>query len=228
MKSFNEEYWEFIEKKFRDGYTFEGLKHILKRYYKEINYYFSVNNNTRLKVLDIGCGFGYFLKFIEEKKNNWELYGMDISDYAIKKAKSNLKTAKLIVSNVNVGIPFKNNYFDLVTLFDVIEHVKAPFNVLQESYRVLKSGGLICITTPNLNAIERLWKKKNWHGFNDPTHVYLFTPDSLKFLVERVGFKVELLKTPFHPLPTFLSELASKFFKKGGQIFLIGRKEDGR
>ena len=219
---FDKEYWEF-ERKVRGGYTIDSLKPILKKYLKEIGYYLKLNYSN-IKLLDVGCGFGYFLKLCE-KQTNWKLYGVDISEYAIQNAKKILKTAELKVIDANKGFPFNDNYFDIITLFDVIEHVKSPFNVLKECYRVLKPNGLICITTPNLNAVARLWKGDDWYGFSDPTHIYLFTPSSLKFLVEQVGFKIEMVKTPFNPLPEFLSKIASKMFKRGGQILLIGRKK---
>lgn len=222
MESFGPEYWEF-EKRVRGGYTFDSLKIVLKRYYKELLNYL-INKEQKVRLLDVGCGFGYFLKYCEEQANGWELYGIDISEYAIDFAKKILESVKLMVADANEKIPFNDNYFDIVTMFDVIEHVRSPYDVLKECYRILKPNGLICITTPNLNALEKFWKGRSWHGYIDPTHIYLFTPDGLEFLVRRVGFKIETVKTPFHPLPNLISKITSKMFKRGGQILLVGRR----
>ncbi len=182
---------------------------------------------SKSKVLDIGCGFGYFLKICEEIIG-CETYGVDISKDAIDVAKKITK-AKLYVLDVDHGLSiFKDGYFDLVVMLDVIEHLKSPYSVLKEVYRVLKTGGYVVITTPNLNAIDRFLRKilrreESWHGFIDNTHLYLFTPKSLTFLISHVGFKIIKLDTPFHPLPRFLQVLLNKT-GMGGQIWLIGKK----
>jgi len=179
------------------------------------------------KILDIGCAYGYFLKLCEEI--DCETYGIDISEYAINMAKQELKKTKLFVHDVEKGLDmFRDNFFDLVTMFDVIEHLKSPFLVLKEIYRILKPAGKLIITTPNLNALDRfvrkvIRKENIWHGFVDKTHIYLFTPKSLAFLVERSGFKVIKVETPFHPLPKILQEVANKT-GLGGQIWLVGLK----
>lgn len=176
------------------------------------------------RILDIGCGYGVFLKVCDEY--GLETYGIDIVEDAINKAKKVTK-AKLYVHDVNKGLEmFEDEFFDMVTLFDVIEHLQCPYNVLREIHRVLKKKGKIVITTPNLNGILRYLKKDKWHGFHDKTHLYLFTPIALKFLVERAGFKIVKTEAVFHPLP--LPDLIKRIIDKtglGGEIWCIGIKE---
>jgi len=173
------------------------------------------------KVLDIGCAFGFFLKLCDEY--NLETYGLDISDYAIRKAKKITK-AKLYLRDINDMLDiFPKEYFGLVTMFDIIEHVKSPSDLLTEVHRVLKRGAKIVITTPNVNAIAKLLKGSQWVGFSDPTHLYLFTSDSLKFLVEKNGFIVTKLETSFHPFPKFLQKILNRT-GKGGEIWLVAKK----
>jgi len=173
------------------------------------------------KVLDIGCAFGYFLKLCDDY--NLETYGLDISEYAIRKAKKTTK-AKLYLKDINDGLEiFSDGFFDLVTLFDIIEHVKNPCSLLTEVHRILKHGAKMVITTPNINAIAKVLKGSQWVGFSDPSHLYLFTPDSLKFLVEKNGFMVTKLETFFHPLPKFLQKILNRT-GKGGEIWLVASK----
>lgn len=173
------------------------------------------------KVVDIGCAFGFFLKLCDEY--NLETYGLDISDYAIRKAKKITK-AKLYLRDINDGLDiFSDEYFDLVTMFDIIEHVKSPCDLLTEVHQVLKRGAKMVITTPNVNAIAKFLKGKQWVGFSDPSHLYLFTTDSLKFLVEKNGFLVTKLETIFHPFPKFLQKVLNRT-GKDGEIWLVGRK----
>jgi 2-polyprenyl-3-methyl-5-hydroxy-6-metoxy-1,4-benzoquinol methylase len=181
-----------------------------------------------MKVLDIGCAYGLFLKLIEEL--GAETYGVDISGYAIERAKKETR-ATLYLHDVEKGLPmFPDNMFDLVTMFDVIEHLSSPFYVLREVLRVLKPRGKMIVTSPNLNAVERyvrklLRREAEWHGYRDVTHLYLFTPASLRFLVERSGFKIVRVETPFHPLPKILQKIADKT-ALGGQIWLVAEKPE--
>ncbi|MCQ6254489.1 class I SAM-dependent methyltransferase [Methanocaldococcus sp.] len=222
MKPFSKEYFEGgKQSNYRSYKNWEKV--IRGIYFSEV----LKNVNVRgARVLDIGCAYGYFLKCCDEI--GCETYGIDISEYAINQAKKETN-AKLFVHDVDKGLPmFEDDSFDLVTMFDVIEHLHSPYFVLKEIYRVLKVSGKIIITTPNLNAIDRFLKKvlrkeKTWHGFRDKTHLYLFTPSSLRFLVERVGFKVVKLETPFHPLLKPLQKIVNKT-GLGGQIWLVGEK----
>lgn len=173
------------------------------------------------KVLDIGCAFGYFLKCCDDYR--LETYGVDISDYAIQQAREITK-AKLLTHDVNGGLAtFGDNFFDLITIFDTIEHLASPYNLLKGVHRVLRPEGKVIITVDNLHAIARIWKRGKWQGFREETHLYLFTPSSLKFLLERSGFEVTRLETPFNPLPRSLQRLVGKT-GLGGQIWLAARK----
>jgi 2-polyprenyl-3-methyl-5-hydroxy-6-metoxy-1,4-benzoquinol methylase len=206
------------------SYKDEKIIVMRKKYFPKILQDITLSKGMR--VLDIGCAYGYFLKLCDEV--GCETYGIDISKYAINHAKKETK-AKLFLHDVNKGLPmFTNDFFDLVTMFDVIEHLTSPFLTLKELHRVLKPGGWLVITTPNLNSIERYLKKlfgkeKEWHGYYDKTHLYLFTPVSLNFLVERSGFKIVKTETPFHPLPEFIQKIVNKT-SLGGQIWLVGKK----
>jgi SAM-dependent methyltransferase len=127
---------------------------------------------------------------------------------------------------------FPDNTFDLVMLFDIIEHLETPFWLLKEIQRTLRTDGKLIITTPNLNAVDKflrtiLGKEKTWYGFLDDTHLNLFTPLSLRFLVVKAGFEIVRSETPFHSLPRRLQKIAGKT-GLGGQIWLIGTKLTGK
>lgn len=149
------------------GHRLEKVISILK------NYHFN-------RLLDIGCGDGSFSVFLKGFTN--EVYGVDISEKAVKSA--NEKTIKAYVVNVDEkDLPFEDNFFDAVFCGEVIEHLFDPDHLLSEIYRVLKPKGFCMITTPNLAS---------WHnrlilllGFQP----YL-TEVSLKYNVGK--FKVKL------------------------------------
>ena len=189
---FNETYFERAVSHYR---TYKDMKLMEKAYFPRFILHENIPPNSR--VLDVGCAFGYFLKLCADYR--LETYGLDISEYAIEKA-------KLYLHDVNEGLQiFQDEFFDFVTMFDIIEHVKSPCDLLMEVHRVLKRGAKIVITTPNVNAIAKLLKGKQWVGFSDPTHLYLFTSDSLKFLVEKNGFIVKV-RNDFSSLPRVLAK----------------------
>jgi 2-polyprenyl-3-methyl-5-hydroxy-6-metoxy-1,4-benzoquinol methylase len=172
------------------------------------------------KILDIGCGFGYFLKLCEQY--GYETYGVDISKYAIEQAKLNTKS-KLSVCDIEKHTFSSKDFFDVITMFDVIEHFKSPYRVLKEIFELLTPKGLGFITTPNINSLQRLVRREKFTGFTDKTHLYLFTPSSLKYLIEQCGFKVIRIET----LSTHQPPLIAKFLritKLGGEIWVVAKK----
>lgn len=129
------------------------------------------------KLLDLGCAFGFFLTKAE--KIGFETYGIDISKLAIKKADKNCK-AKLYQLDISKEkLPFTSNFFDVVTMFDTLEHLENYIFTLKEDYRVLKKGGILLIQVPT---------GTRW--VTDPTHLNYFTTQSLKKILERLGFKI--------------------------------------
>lgn len=104
------------------------------------------------KVLDVGCGDGYFLMHLEKvlgKKS--ELHGVDYSPYKIRKAKQ--LPFKFKQANIEeVGLPYEEATFDLVYAAELIEHLVNPDYFIEECRRVLKPGGYLVISTPNSHA----------------------------------------------------------------------------
>jgi len=96
--------------------------------------------------LDIGCAFGYYLK---EASKTFNVFGVDASEYAIKKARKNLDCPKenLIACNAE-NLPFKNNFFDVIISIHSIEHIKNYKKVLKECNRTLKKDGILVLDIP--------------------------------------------------------------------------------
>lgn len=112
---------------------------------KEINYIKKYKMRGRL--LDVGCAFGFFLKRATPFFS--ELHGVDISFFALEKAKEQVPSAKLYNLDLNnEEIPMPDSYFDLITAFDVLEHTESIENSLVKLNRKLKKGGYLIITLP--------------------------------------------------------------------------------
>lgn len=176
------------------------------------------------KILDIGCAYGFFLRNCEEE--GFKTYGIDLSSYAVTQAARITKHSKLMVANLE-NLPFQSDCFDIITVFDTIEHTDSPVKSLREIHRVLAPQGRLFITTPNIASLHRFLKGQRFHAFVDETHIYLFTLSALKFLVEKAGFVVDKVETPFYSLPISLSNILSKILSKtglGATILLVATK----
>lgn len=105
------------------------------------------NKKTKIKALDIGCGIGFGLKFLA--KNGFkQLYGIDINKHSLEEARKVCPEAKIKFGDV-YRIPFDAQTFDLIFLTEIIEHLDFPDQAFEEISRILKSGGVLFLTTPN-------------------------------------------------------------------------------
>lgn len=149
------------------------------------------------KFLDIGCATGTFLSLA--KKEGWECYGVEISDYAASIARE--KVGVDIFNGHLRKASFPADFFDVVTMWDTIEHLSDPLEELLEVWRVLKPGGIILINTPNEGSFMRMVARflyKISNGFiRSPInslyhcyHLYYFTAATMSLLFEKSGFNV--------------------------------------
>lgn len=185
---------------------------------KRANFVYKFCKGGRL--LDIGCSTGDFLDQIGEsgKKDQWELFGVEISEYAasLAREKKNLK----IFNSTLEEAQFPDNFFDVITLWDVLEHLYDPYGSLIEINRVLKKGGVLLIRVPNYDSLDRLIFKSTWAGWDAPRHLYVFNKKILRAYLEKTGFSVASINTNIGSYTTFL--LSLRFFltqkKKFGTV----------
>jgi 2-polyprenyl-3-methyl-5-hydroxy-6-metoxy-1,4-benzoquinol methylase len=136
------------------------------------------------KLIDVGCGAGYFLE--EAKKRGWEVYGTEYSDKAVEvclKKGINIKKGKLNASE------FDGAEFDVITSFEVLEHINNPNEEIQEFKKLLRKGGLFYCTTPNFNSLMRYYLKSKYNAIKYPEHLSYYTKNTLKLLLTNNGFK---------------------------------------
>lgn len=175
----------------------------------------------RQNICDIGCATGNFISEIIEDNN---CFGVDNSDYAVgqcRKRYSKIKNHFAAVDlNCDQKLPFRRQ-FDLLTMFDVIEHIDNLKNLKVLIDGSLKSGGHIMITTPNANNFLRILNRGWFTGEMDKTHINLFTPYTLDFFLRKAGFERVALFTPynFH----FKNNWITEKLLLGGQIVAIYR-----
>ena len=149
---------------------------------------------TKGKILDVGCATGVFLDIA--RANGWQPFGVEISDYATSYAREKFKLN--IFAGEIIDARYPANYFDVITLQDVLEHVLDPKTFLIEINRVLKKDGLLYILTVNddalINKVADLFYiiSRGYLSFAVkkiyvPYHIYYFTKNTLKNLMRVTG-----------------------------------------
>lgn len=167
------------------------------------------------KLLDIGCGLGTFLKIA--KSTGFNIAGNDISSYAQRVVKNELKVPFYPGEVFKASLPKES--FDIVTAWDVFEHIPQVNETFQSVAKTLRPGGFLFLTTPNIKSWDSKVLGKYWYGYKKiPEHLIFFSPESIKKLLKANGFNVIAVKTwGFERDLEFLSQKISLYipwFKK--------------
>lgn len=148
-----------------------------------------VRNFDRLSVLDVGCGAGPGLRYLAG--HGALVLGLDHSRYALKTALELSPSAGVALNDSSRGLPCASQSVGLVLLSELVEHVEDARPLYAECYRVLRPGGRIVVTTPNLWDVRRVLsplRGRKWSGDMDSTHVNLYTPTRLAAELRQAGF----------------------------------------
>ncbi|MDH5718280.1 MAG: class I SAM-dependent methyltransferase [Spirochaetia bacterium] len=146
------------------------------------------------RFLDVGCSFGGFVYVASQ---NFESYGLDISNFAVNEGLKWVQKLKLapkykgLYQGSLINLPdrkiFKNESFDVITMIETAEHLDEPVSHFQSAYRLLKPGGFLIIQTANFDAWQAIKEKDKYHYFL-PGHLVYFTASGLKNMLQQIGF----------------------------------------
>jgi len=119
-------------------------------------------------ILDIGCGRGEFIEYLLTKKSNCSVIGVDFSTVAITEAKHKVDNVNFIVGDISTGKGFENiTKVDVVTSFEVIEHLTDPMSMIKQVEKHLKQHGYFVLTLPFENMVDGGDEHINSFGFSD-------------------------------------------------------------
>ena len=206
--------------------------------------YLSEHGHGNQNILDVGCGFGYFLKMATDR--GWIVNGVEITGDAARKSRE-LVGEQNIFHGLIQEAGYPDNFFDAVTLWDVLAYVEDPFEDLKECYRILKSRAIIGIRVRNVtfqNMVYRIYSPiknlsrrlgiKNPYVFNRQC----YSAKALEQLLRRVGFeKILVSNSPMtlgdpyghakvrgatHLVKKFMAPLSTTIFKLSFGKWLIG------
>ena len=138
------------------------------------------------KILDIGCGSGETLALLQSI--GWECYGLDIDRNAIAAARARgVKNATF--GSFETMKKYPDNYFDVIRLYHVIEHLDDPVTCLKLAYKKLKRGGELIIGTPSSDSLAAIVFRQYWINLDAPRHLYIFSPKTLSTLALKNRFR---------------------------------------
>lgn len=144
------------------------------------------HNFKRGRILDIGCGRGIMLYLL--KKRGWDVHGVQISRPAADYAKTKLGL-NIFVGNI-IDSDYPPNFFDVITLIHVLEHLPNPDECLSYCYKLLRREGTLIIEVPNIGSFPARIFQDKWFALDLPNHIYHFTQLTMEKMLIKNGFKV--------------------------------------
>ncbi len=148
----------------------------------------------RGRVLDIGCATGGFLESM--RRLGWQSFGVEPNQKAVTYARERFGLEVFCGELEQASYP--TGFFDLVTLWDVLEHLHDPLSTLQEVARVIKPGGTLAINIPNPDGIEARLFGPYWTGWDVPRHLNVFPQATLWKLLGELGFSRVAVTSTVH------------------------------
>jgi len=194
----------YSDKYFKGNISTEGTDKsgYEKNYFEDKRYEVVVNARSRLKkieqlkpqkgrILDIGCAAGFFLN--EAKLRGWQPFGIELSNLAADFARNQLNLN--VITGIFESVKLPENYYDVITAWDVIEHVFNPLRFIEKAYKILKPDGILVIGTPNIGSLAHKIRKARWKILAPPEHIFYFNPTTLKLLLKSTFDEVNVLAT---------------------------------
>jgi len=152
--------------------------------------YVKPDKNKKPKILDIGCGTGWFLQVARE--SGFDIYGQELGKEL---AQWTSKRLGIEIWNCPLNKLNTKKRFDVITMFDVIEHVKDPLLLLMSAKKILTNKGIIVIFTPNFDSLAISIMKEHSNLIVPLEHLVYFTKDSIIKLAEKSKMEVLNYKT---------------------------------
>ena len=224
-KTFQERVWDIVYQEGKKPKTpLQLLK--IKRLISELASEIGVNHKE-IRILDIGCGTG---DLISDFVSKYACFGIDVSGEAVKKAKQ--KGVNAYKQDIEERLPFTENFFNIIVMSEVLEHVIRTDYVLKETWRVLNKEGFFILTIPNVNS-PLSWIMQVFFDYPPlysarykSTHVRDFTLRTIKRALTNNGFRIHRIQgTYVYPFSNAFSRfIASRINRLSEMIILLSIK----
>ncbi len=179
-------------------------------------------SGTRL--LEIGSGMGHLIGSLEA---DFETFALDINHWALKESRALAPQTDLNVGSAE-NLPFADSSFGVVIIKHVVEHLRDPELAISELGRILSPGGVLVLSTPNLDSLLKPLKGDAWIGYQDPTHIALKPPADWLKMLRSAGFSppIKLFSDGFWDVPyiSYVPDILQKLFfgSLGGLQAILG------
>lgn len=175
-------YNDYHQRDGKDEYTWARL---MQKNFSNVSALLSRRFPGKGKILDIGCGYGHFIKIMENY--GWTASGIEPSSRTIRYAKS--KGLNVFETTIEDAV-FPESSFEAVTAFYVLEHLFEPLSVLKKIHAMLKPRGVVVLRIPHTTPIVKLLGLFNIKNnlYDLPFHMYDFSPNTIRLLLGKAGF----------------------------------------
>jgi len=173
------------------------------------------------KLLDLGCGGGGLMSAIKHDRPGLQITAVDNYQRALSQARKNYSGITFVNADIQ-KLPFKTGTFEIVTMFDIWEHTAKPQQILREAGRVLKSGGIIHISSPLEGQTGTLWWFLGLFGWQGKTkyagHLVKFSQKSILTIARLCGFRIKKIRYSYYFFMQLLDILYYLFFAKEAKL----------
>jgi len=166
------------------------------------------------RLLEVGCNLGYFLEIAKNK--GFDIGGVELDGKAVNYANNILGRGVVLQSTLEQA-NFPNNYFDIIVVSHVLEHLINIPNFLKEVKRILNKQGIVVIASPNLDGLCAKIKKEKWPGLRPDEHVWQLSKNTITKFLKEEGFVVIHGKTSglYHNLASVMKDARDNMRDKG-------------
>ena len=138
------------------------------------------------RLLELGCAYGFFL---ELARKHWEVKGIDVAAAGIRHARQIIGVNALQADFLTLADEPES--WDVICLWDTIEHLPHPILTLRKAAAWLKPGGLLLLTTGDIESRLARWRGERWRQIHPPTHLYYFSAATLRKALADAGLQVQ-------------------------------------
>jgi 2-polyprenyl-3-methyl-5-hydroxy-6-metoxy-1,4-benzoquinol methylase len=138
-------------------------------------------------ILDVGCATGIFLE--EARARGFEAYGVEVSLFAAQEAQRIMGAGRVFNGKLE-SCPHGDGTFDVITMFDLFEHVKDPMAALRKAHALLKDEGVLVIMTPDIGSFTAKAMGAAWSHYK-PEHIFYYGRRSLELIARQCGFSLD-------------------------------------
>ncbi len=191
-----QKYSDFVEKHYNKGYFTGDPTRSAYINYKDDKQFILKNmhqfmsrvkaHKPKGKLLDVGCALGFFVELA--KDTGYDAYGFDPSSYAVDEAKKLVGASRIKRGTIS-SVKYPKKSFDVITMFDVFEHLSDPGSDMQKLSTLLKDDGVMVIATGDTNSLLAKTLKRRWTFYIPPQHLFFFNKSLMTELLAKYKLK---------------------------------------